>query len=64
MTVRRRKSARRDRPHRGAVSGNANDNAAGGDADDTGLIRFAAATRGGVTRVQRWLARYQGIPVV
>ena len=64
MTVRRRKSARRDRLHRGAVSGHANDNAAAGDADDTGLIRFAAATRGGVTRVQRWLARYQGIPVV
>src|SRR5580700_2826004 len=64
MTVRRRKPARRDRPHPGAVSGNAPDDAAGGDTDDTGLIRLAAATRGGVTRVQRWLARYQGVPVV
>jgi hypothetical protein len=64
MTVRRRKSARRDQPDHGAVSGHANDNAAGGAADGTGLTRFAAATRGGVTRAQRWLARYQGIPVV
>ena len=64
MTVRRRKSASRDRLHRGAESGNASDNAAEGADDDTGLTRFAAATRGGVTRAQRWLARYQGIPVV
>ena len=64
MTVRRRKSASRDRPHRGAVSGDASDNAAEGAADDTGLTRFAAATRGRITRAQRWLARYQGIPVV
>lgn len=64
MTVRRRKSARRDRLHRGAVPGHADDNAAGDDADDTRLMRFAVATRGRVARVQRWLARYQGIPVV
>src|SRR6202167_3211773 len=61
MTVRRRKSSSRDRD---AVPGNAGDNAAGGAADDTGLMRFAAATRDRVTRAQRWLARYQGIPVV
>ena len=64
MTVRRRKSTSRGRLHRGAVSGNAGDNAAGGAADDTGLMRFAAATRGGVRRAQRWLAKYQGIPAV
>lgn len=33
-------------------------------ADETGLARFAAATRGRVTVVQRWLARYQNLPVV
>lgn len=32
--------------------------------DETGLARFAAATRGRVTVVQRWLARYQNLPVV
>ena len=64
MTVRRRKSARRERPHRAAVSGDTDDSAAAGDADGRGFMRFAAAARGGVTRVQRWLARYQGIPVV
>src|ERR1700685_2535135 len=64
MTVRRRKSASRERPGPGAASGAASDSASGGAADDTGLTRFAAATRGGVTRAQRWLARYEGIPVV
>src|ERR1700729_4377864 len=64
MTVRRRKSASRDRPHLGATSGDAGDNAAEGAADDTGLARFVAATRGGVTRAQQWLARYEGVPVV
>src|ERR1700685_3186282 len=61
MTVRRRKSTSRDR---GAAPGDANDNAAEGAADDTGLTRFATTTRGGVASVQRWLARYEGIPVV
>src|SRR3984957_14012007 len=64
MTLRRRKPASRDRPRPGAASGEASDNAAEGATDDTGLTRFAAATRGGMTRAQRWLARYEGIPVV
>ena len=51
MTVRRRKSARRDRPHRGAASGNAPDDAAGGLADvlltcrEEGGVRAAVAQR-------------------
>jgi uncharacterized BrkB/YihY/UPF0761 family membrane protein len=64
MTVRRRRPRSPDRAHRGAVPDNAGDNTAGDAADDTGLTRFAAATRGRVTSAQRWLAKYQGIPVV
>jgi uncharacterized BrkB/YihY/UPF0761 family membrane protein len=50
--------------HRDAKSDNVGDNAAEDAADDTGFMRFAAATRGRVTTAQRWLAQYQGIPVV
>ena len=64
MIVRRRRPTGRGRAHRGAASDHAGDNAAGGAADDTGLMRFAAATRGRVTTAQRWLAKYQGLPVV
>ena len=64
MIVRRRRPARPDQAHRGAASDNTGDNAAGDTADDTGLVRFAATTRGHVTRVQRWLAKYQGLPGV
>ena len=46
------------------VSDNTGDSAPE-DADrDTGLVRFAAATRGRVTRAQRWLEKYQGLPGV
>jgi uncharacterized BrkB/YihY/UPF0761 family membrane protein len=64
MTVRRRRPRSPDQAHRGAEPDNAGDNAAEGAADDTGRVRFAAATRGRVTRAQRWLAKYQGLPSV
>jgi uncharacterized BrkB/YihY/UPF0761 family membrane protein len=64
MIVRRRRPTSRDHVHRGAASDSAGDDAAGGAADDTGFMRFATATRGRVTRVQRWLAEYEGIPAV
>jgi uncharacterized BrkB/YihY/UPF0761 family membrane protein len=64
MTVRRRRPRSPDRVDRGAAPDNAGDNSAGDSADGTGLVRFAAATRGRVTRAQQWLAKYQGIPVV
>ena len=64
MTVRRRRPSGPDRTHRDAKSDNAGDNTAGDVTDDTGLMRFAAATRGRVTTAQRRLAKYQGIPVV
>jgi hypothetical protein len=64
MTVRRRKPGSPDRAHRGAMPDDIGDKAAGDAAGDTGLARFAAATRGRVTNAQRWLARYQGLPVV
>lgn len=64
MTVRRRRSRSPDQAHRGAEPGNAGDNAAEDAADDTGLVRFAGATRGRVTGAQRWLAKYQGLPGV
>ncbi len=64
MTVRRRRPRSPDRAHRGVVPDNAGDNTPGDAADGTGLARFAAATRGRVTRAQQWLAKYRGIPVV
>src|SRR5215469_1232839 len=64
MIVRRRRPTSRNQAHRGAASDSAGDDAAGGAADDTGLMRFATATRGRVTRVQRWLAKYQSLPAV
>lgn len=64
MTVRRRRPRSPDRVDRGAEPDNAGDNTTGDSADGTGLVRFAAATRGRVTRAQQWLAKYQGIPVV
>jgi uncharacterized BrkB/YihY/UPF0761 family membrane protein len=64
MTVRRRRPRSPDRADRGAAPDNAGNNTAGDSADGTGLVRFAAATRGRVTRAQQWLAKYQGIPVV
>ena len=64
MIARRRRPTSRDQAHHGAVSDDAGDNAAGGAAGDTGLTRFAAATRGRVTTAQRWLTKYQGIPAV
>lgn len=64
MTVRRRKPGSPDRAHRGGMPDDTGDKAAGDAADDTGLARFAAATRVRVTNAQRWLARYQGLPVV
>src|SRR5215472_11853783 len=64
MIVRRRRPTSRNQVHRGAASDSAGDDAAGGAADDTGLTRFATATRGRVTRVQQWLAKYEGIPAV
>jgi uncharacterized BrkB/YihY/UPF0761 family membrane protein len=64
MTVRRRKPGSPDRAHRGGMPDNTGDKAARDAAGDTGLARFAAATRGRVTNAQRWLARYQGLPVV
>ena len=64
MTVRRRKPASPGRAQRDAMPDDAGDKAAGDAAEETGLARFAAATRGRVTTVQRWLARYEGIPAV
>lgn len=64
MTVRRRRPRSPDRVDRGAAPDNAGDKTTGDSADGTGLVRFAAATRGRVTRAQQWLAKYQGIPVV
>src|SRR5215469_14375740 len=64
MIARRRRPASRNQVHHGAASDSAGDDAAGGAADDTGLMRFATATRGRVTRVQRWLAKYQSLPAV
>src|SRR5579863_9649169 len=64
MTVRRRRPRSPDRVDRSAAPDNAVDNTTGDSADGTGLVRFAAATRGRVTRAQQWLAKYQGIPVV
>ncbi len=61
MTVRRRRPRG---PDRDAVPDHASDDPAGDAADDTGLARLAAASRGRVKRAQRWLAKYQGIPVV
>jgi uncharacterized BrkB/YihY/UPF0761 family membrane protein len=46
------------------MSDNGGDDKAGDAADDTGLVRFAAATRGRVTMAQQWLAKYQGLPIV
>jgi uncharacterized BrkB/YihY/UPF0761 family membrane protein len=63
MTVRRRRPSSPDRAHHDGRPDRDGDNKAADAADDTGLTRFAAATRGRVTRVQRWLAKYQGIPV-
>ena len=62
MTVHRRRPRSHGQAHRGAEPDHAGDNAAEGAADDTGLVRFTAATRGRVTRAQRWLAKYQGLP--
>jgi len=64
MIVRRRRQSSRDREHPDAVSDNNGDSAPEGDSRDTGLVKFAAATRGRVTRVQRWLEKYEGLPVV
>jgi len=64
MTVRRRRPRSPDQAARGGEPDHAGDNAAEGAADDTGRERFAAATRGRVTRAQRWLAKYQGLPGV
>jgi uncharacterized BrkB/YihY/UPF0761 family membrane protein len=64
MTVRRRRQNSRDREHPDAVSDNSGDSAPEGAARDTGLVRFAGATRGRVTRVQRWLEKHEGLPVV
>ena len=64
MIGRRRGARSPDRAHRRAVPDNAGDNPAGDSADEAGLVGFAAATRGRVTRVQRWLVKYQDVPVV
>jgi uncharacterized BrkB/YihY/UPF0761 family membrane protein len=64
MTVRRRRQNSRDREQPDAVSDNSGDSAPEGAARDTGLVRFAAATRSRVTRVQRWLEKHEGLPVV
>ena len=64
MTVRRRRPRGPEQAPRGAEPDDSDGKAAGDAADDTSLARFAAATRGRVTTVQRWLARYQGLPAV
>ena len=64
MTRRRWGVRSPDRAHRGAVADGAGDNPAGDSADEAGLVRLAAAARGRVTRAQRWLVKYQGVPVV
>jgi uncharacterized BrkB/YihY/UPF0761 family membrane protein len=60
MTVRRRKPA----PDRDATPDDAGDDTAGRKAGGTRLTKLAAATRGRVTRAQRWLAKYEGLPGV
>ena len=64
MIGRRRRARSPDRAHRRAVPDNAGDNPAGDSADEAGLVGFAAATQGRVTRAQRWLVKYQDVPVV
>ena len=64
MTVRRRRSGSSDRAHRGAMHDHTGDNTTRDAADDTVLMRFAAATRGRATLARRWLAKYQGLPAV
>jgi len=64
MTVRRRKPASPGRAQRSAVPDDTGDKMPGDSAEETGLARFAAAARGRVTAVQRWLARYEGLPAV
>ena len=64
MTERRRSPRSPGQADRGAEPDNTGDNPAGGAGEDTGLVRFAGATRGRVTRAQRWLAKYQGVPGV
>ena len=64
VTVRRRRPSSPDRGHRDATSKDPGDNPAGDATDETVVMRFVAATRGRATTAQRWLAKYQGIPVV
>jgi len=64
MTVRRRRPSSPDRAHRDAKPDNTSDDTTGDAADDRVLMRFVAATRGRVTVAQRWLAKYQDLPVV
>lgn len=65
MTKRGRPPGSHDQADRKARSDDADDNTAGdAPGDFTALRRLAAATRGHLTPVQQWLARYRGFPVV
>jgi hypothetical protein len=64
MTVLRRRPSSPDRGHGDATSKDPGDNPAGDAADETVVTRFVAATRGRATTAQRWLAKYQGVPIV
>ena len=64
MTVRRRRPSSPDRAHRDAMSDNTGDHTARDAADETVVMRFVAATRGRATAARRWLAKYQGLPLV
>ena len=64
MTVRRRRPSSPDPAHRDAMSDRAGDDTAGDAADETIVMRFVAATRGRATAARRWLAKYQGLPLV
>jgi len=46
------------------MSDRAGDDTAGDAADETIVMRFVAATRGRATAARRWLAKYQGLPLV
>ena len=64
MTVRRRRPSSPDRAHRDAMSDNTGDHTARDAADQTVVMRFAGATRGRAAAARRWLAKYQGLPMV
>ena len=62
--MRRRRPSSPDRAHRDAMSDNTGDNTARDAADGTVVMRLVGATRGRATAARRWLAKYEGLPIV